>query len=58
MLPHRLDFDAPGYLPLLLLAPLLWWLSFRSLAGLGRIRRLVVLLLRTGVLALFIVAAA
>ena len=37
--------------------PLLWWLSFRSLAGLGRIRRVVVLLvLRTAVLALLVMA--
>ncbi|HVW36183.1 MAG TPA: hypothetical protein VHB99_02720, partial [Pirellulales bacterium] len=58
MLPYRLDFDAPYYLLLLALAPLLWWLSFRSLGGLGRIRRLVVLLLRTAVLVLLVMAAA
>ncbi|HUY89526.1 MAG TPA: VWA domain-containing protein [Pirellulales bacterium] len=58
MLPYRLDFDAPVYLLLLLLAPLLWWLSFRSLAGLGRLRRLAVLLLRTAVVALLVMALA
>lgn len=58
MLPYRVGFDAPGYLVLLALVPLLWWLSFRSLAGLGRIRRVVVLLLRAAVLALLVMALA
>lgn len=58
MLSYRLGFDAPGYLALLALVPLLWWLSFRSLAGLGRIRRVVVLLLRAAVLALLVLALA
>lgn len=39
MLPLRLGFDQPGYLWLLLVLPLLWWVGFRSMGSLGRYRR-------------------
>ena len=55
---YEVDFDSPWYLLLLLLAPPLWWFSFRSLAGLGGVRRLVVLALRTAVLVLFVLGLA
>ena len=58
MFGHSVAFDSAGYLVLLLLLPLLWWLSFRSLAGLGRWRRLVVLGLRSLVLAILVLALA
>jgi Mg-chelatase subunit ChlD len=50
--------DSFWFLGLLALAPLLWCFCFRSLAGLGRVRRLAVLLLRTAVLVLLIMATA
>ncbi|QDU95398.1 VWA domain-containing protein [Lignipirellula cremea] len=53
-----LTFYQPVWLLLLLLLPLLWWFSFRSLAGLGRTRRLLALGLRTLVLVLFVLALA
>ena len=40
-------FDRPWFLLLLLLLPLLWWLSFNSLAGLGRTRRAAALIFRS-----------
>lgn len=55
---YRVDFDAPWWLWLLAVAPLLWWFSYRSLAGLGRVRRLIALALRTIVLALLVVSLA
>lgn len=55
---YEVDFDSPWYLLLLLLAPPLWWFSFRSLAGLGGVRRMVVLALRTAVLVLFVLGLA
>ena len=58
MFPHRIAFDSAGYLLLLLLLPLLWRLSFRSLAGLGKWRRLTALGLRSLVLTLIVLALA
>ena len=56
---HFLDyFQSPWYLLLLVLVPVLWWLSFKSLAALGPSRRILALLLRTAVLVLLILAAA
>jgi len=55
---YQVEFDAPWYLLLLLLVPLLWIFSYRSLAGLGRWRRLVALLLRTGILVCLVGALA
>ncbi len=54
----EIGFDRPSYLWLLLLLPLLWGLSFRTLAGLGRFRRLLALTMRTLVVLLFIFALA
>ncbi|HND53172.1 MAG TPA: VWA domain-containing protein, partial [Pirellulaceae bacterium] len=51
-------FDKPWWLSLLVVIPLLWWLSFRSLAGLGKWRRFIALGLRTTVMAVFIFALA
>ncbi|MCA9187605.1 MAG: VWA domain-containing protein [Pirellulaceae bacterium] len=53
-----LAFDSPWFLLLLLLIPLLWIWSYRSLSGLGRYRRVFALLLRTAVLTLLILALA
>lgn len=58
MFDHSIAFDSAGYLLLLLLLPGMWWFSFRSLAGLGRWRRLVVLALRSLVLAILVFALA
>jgi len=49
---------SPWYLLLLALVPAVWWWSYRRLAGLGRLRRLVALGLRGMVLALLILALA
>ena len=46
MFEHSLAFDRPLYLFLLLLIPVMWWLGYRSLAGLGRFRRWFALTLR------------
>src|SRR5438876_11389389 len=54
----ELGFNRPWYLLLLALLPVLWVFSYRSLAGLGRIRRLAAILLRTSVLLMFILALA
>lgn len=58
MFGYEVDFERPLYLLLLLLVPLLWWASFRSLVSLGRARRLVALALRTLVLLAIIFALA
>jgi uncharacterized membrane protein len=58
MFPVQIAFDRPWYLLLLALVPLLWWSSYRSLAGLGRWRRLMALTLRTAVMLLLILALA
>ncbi len=57
-LGFEIGFDRPWFLLLLLLVPLLWTLSYRSLAGLGRWRRLVALSLRTTVLVVLVLALA
>jgi uncharacterized membrane protein len=58
MLGLRLTFDSPYWLLLLLLLPALWWFSFRSISGLGPVRRWFVLGLRTVVLLLVVFALA
>jgi len=58
MFNHSLAFDSPGYLLLLLLLPLMGWLSFAGLSGLGRWRRLVALSLRTLVFTTIVLALA
>ncbi len=58
MFGYRLSFDEPWYLLLLVLLPVLWIWSYRSLAGLGRFRRAAVLLLCSSVLALLVLSLA
>ncbi|QDS98372.1 VWA domain-containing protein [Adhaeretor mobilis] len=58
MFEHSLTFDSPGYLLFLAVIPLMWWLGYRSLAGLGRWRRWAALTLRTLVALLIIFALA
>ena len=58
MFQHSLAFDSAGYLVLLALIPVLWWLSYRGLSGLGRWRRLFAMALRSLVLMLVIFALA
>ena len=58
MFSYHISFAAPAYLAILLLLPVLWWYSFRRLAGLGAVRRWAALLLRTLVVVLFVMAAA
>lgn len=54
----KIAFAQFGYMALVLLLPFLWWLSFRSLSGLGKRRRIIALGLRTLVLLTFILALA
>jgi uncharacterized membrane protein len=54
----QIGFHRPEYLLLLVLLPILWIWSFRSLAGLGRVRRLVVLTLTSSVVTLIVCALA
>ena len=53
-----LSFDHPGYLSLLLFLPVMWYFSFRSLAALGNARRILVILLRSIVFTVFVLALA
>ncbi|MFV2068829.1 MAG: VWA domain-containing protein, partial [Pirellulales bacterium] len=55
---YRLAFDRPGYLMLLALLPLIWWIGRRSLRAMGRGRRLVAVGARTIVVLLVIFALA
>lgn len=58
MFDHSLAFNSPGYLLLLLLLPIIWWLGFDSLGGLGPWRRYLALGLRSIVFALIVLALA
>lgn len=58
MLNHKIAFDQPWWLLLLLLLPLLWLFSFHSLSGLGRYRRIFALLFRSTVFTLLVLALA
>lgn len=58
MLGLEIGFDKPWYLALLALLPVLWLMSFRSLAGLGSLRRLFALGFRTLVLTLIVMCLA
>lgn len=55
---YGISFANPLWLLLLLVMPLLWVFSFRSLSSLGNWRRGLVLLLRTAVLTLLVMALA
>ena len=48
----------PGWLVLLAIIPVLWWIGLRSLSGLGRTRKLLALLLRSGVVLAIVLALA
>src|SRR5206468_12509590 len=54
----KIAFDQPWWLSLLLLVPLLWIFSFKSLSGLGPYRRIFALLFRTLVFTLLVLALA
>ena len=54
----EIAFDRPWFLLLLALLPVIWFMSFDSLAGLGRWRRLFALLLRSLVVTLMVLALA
>src|SRR5438270_8627684 len=54
----KIAFDQPWWLLLLLLVPVLWIFSFRSLSGLGPYRRIFALLFRTFVFTLLVLALA
>ncbi len=58
MFSYHFIFERPLWLILLGIIPLLWWLSFRSLAGLGPVRRIFAIAIRSLVLMLLIFAAA
>ncbi len=58
MFTYHLAFLSPWYLLLLPLIPVLWWYSFRKVAGLGAMRRIAVLILRSLVLLGLILAMA
>ncbi|HIQ19619.1 MAG TPA: VWA domain-containing protein [Planctomycetes bacterium] len=58
MFDYSVSFQSPWYLLLGLAVPVLWWLSFRSLAALGTWRRLAVVAVRTVVMLLLIAALA
>ena len=51
-------FDHPGYLLLLLLLPVIWMLSYRSLSGLGSVRRWIAIGLRSVVFLVIVLALA
>src|SRR5688572_10770481 len=54
----KIAFDQPWWLLLLVLVPILWIFSFRTLSGLGPYRRLFALLFRTVVFTLLVLALA
>jgi uncharacterized membrane protein/Mg-chelatase subunit ChlD len=54
----QIAFYRPEFLVLLLLIPCLWWWSYRSLAGLGKLRRFLVLVLQSAVVGLLVCALA
>ena len=58
MFQHNFTLDSPAYLLLLALLPLMWWIGYRSLSGLGQWRRLAALALRTLVLLIIVLALA
>ncbi|MFO0921134.1 MAG: VWA domain-containing protein [Pirellulales bacterium] len=54
----QIGFEYPYFLLLLLVLPFIWWIGFRSLAGLGPFRRWIALSLRSLVVLLIIAALA
>ena len=58
MFGYQIGFNQPWYLLLLAALPVLWVMSYRSLAGLGSVRKWFAIGLRTIVLAIFVLALA
>ena len=58
MFNYLLTFDSPMYLLLLAVLPVLWWFSLRSLAQLGRPRKLTAIFIRSLVFLLLVAALA
>lgn len=58
MSKYHLAFESPAYLLLLALIPLVWWFSYRRLAVLGPIRRLIAIGVRSLVITLIVFALA
>ena len=54
----QIGFERPLFLLLLLLLPVIWYLSYGSLAGLGKWRRMFALLFRSVVFSLLVLALA
>jgi uncharacterized membrane protein/Mg-chelatase subunit ChlD len=54
----KIDFDQPWWLLLLLLVPILWIFSFKTLSGLGPYRRIFALLFRTVVFTMLVLGLA
>ena len=54
----QLAFDSPWYLLLLTALPFLWWASYRTLSGMGRVRRVVAIGLRSLIFILLVFALA
>lgn len=55
---YRIAFESPWYLLLLALLPAIWIFSYRSLSGLGTLRRFLALALRTALLLLIVFSLA
>ena len=54
----QIGFEYPYFLLLLLILPVIWWLGFHSLAGLGPARRALALIFRSLVITLIVLALA
>ncbi len=54
----QIGFEYPYFLLLLLILPVIWWLGFHSLAGLGPVRRALALIFRSLVISLIVLALA
>ncbi|WP_404306631.1 VWA domain-containing protein [Neorhodopirellula lusitana] len=57
-LPFRIGFESPGYLWLVAILPLLWWLGWSHLGVLGPVRRVFALILRSVVWTVIVAALA
>ncbi len=54
----RIGFDHPGYLWLLALLPVLWWIAYRRFSALGYLRAFVAILLRSTMVTAIVFAIA
>jgi len=55
---EKLGFSSPWYLLLLMILPVIWWLSYRSLSGLGFTRRWTAIVFRTVLISAIVFALA